>query len=156
MAHFGGRFVGTLSNPNGTAITRDFVVTNGVTVTKGDFVYYASGLITNASIATQKVIGCANETVVGDGTLTCEVIVNPDALYLVDNDNVSTTFAVTHQGTYFDLTGATGAQLVDTNTTSTTGQLVCIEYNPQIQPYESDTSMGLFAIAESAWFGRAA
>lgn len=158
MAHFGGRFVGTMSDGNNTAVTRRFPITDGVTVTAGDFVYFSSGRVTNSSIAGQKLIGCAQNTATGNtgGTVYAEVIVNPDALYLVDNDNVGTTFAATHVGTFFDLTGATGAQLADTSTTTTTGQLVCLEYNPQIRPYESDTSMGLFMIAESAFFGRAA
>ncbi len=154
---FGARYVGTLADGNqAQVLTSRFQVTNGVTITKGDFVYFASGKLTNSSIAGQKLAGVAAATVVGTGSNDCEVIVNPTALYAVDNDNDSTTFAATHVGTYFDLTGATGAQQVDTSTTTTTGQLVAVEYNPQISGLESDTSIGLFMIAESAFFGRAA
>jgi len=138
------------------AATRDFVVATGVTVTKGDFVYFdGDGEITNASIATQRLVGLADETVVGDDALTCRVIVNEDAIYLVDNDNDSTTFGAEHVGTFFDLTGATGAQLVDTSTTATTtAQLFCLEYNPQGPgDISTDTSQGLFTIAESALHG---
>ena len=71
--------------------------------------------------------------------------------YLVDNDNIGTTFGVTHPGTYFDVTGATAAQLVDTSTTGTTGQLLCLEYNPQVDPVKSDTSWGVFKIVNSVY-----
>lgn len=156
MAHFGGRYVGTLTSPNSEAVTRDFPVADGVVITGGDFVYWdGSGRVTNASIATQRLIGCAvpnNSTVTGNsgGTVDVKVIVNTDAVYLLDQDNVVTTFAATHVGTYMDLTGATGAQLADTSSTSTSGSVQVIEYNPQYSPYESDTSMSLVVIAEHA------
>lgn len=128
-----------------------FPVASGVTVTKGDFVYFdGSGRITNASIATQRLVGMALSTVTGNagGTVDAEICVDPEMRYLLDNDNVGTTFAATHVGTYFDLTGATGAQLVDTSSTSTSGSLLCLEYNPQISPVETDVSVGIFKIAE--------
>ena len=145
------RYLGTIDGKS-NALTQTLPVANGVTVTEGDFVYWASGRITSASIATQRLIGVVKETATGNagGTVEAQVIVEPTAKYLVDNDNVSTTFAVTHVGTYFDLTGATGAQLVDTDTTSTTGSLYCVEYNPQIDPVKADTSYGVFTIAEHA------
>lgn len=150
MALFGGKYVGNFTTGSADGVlTRKFKVTNGTTITKGDFVYFASGLLTNASVATQKVVGCANETVVGTGSNTCEVIVNFDAMYVMANDNLVTTFGSTHPGTFFDLIGATGAQLIDTSTTSTTGTMVCLEYNPQISPYATDTTVGLFMIAEN-------
>ena len=134
--------------------TQSFVVTSGVTITKGDFVYFASGKITNASIATQKTIGMAMETATGNagGTVKCLVCVDPTMRYLLDNDNLGTTFAATHVGTYFDLIGATGAQLVDTSTTGTTGTLLCLEYNPQVDPVRNDTSWGTFVIAEHYFY----
>jgi hypothetical protein len=49
------------------------------------------------------------------------------------------------------LIGGTGAQLVDTSTAGTTGQLVCLEYNPQIDPVKEDTSYGLFMIQENVF-----
>lgn len=130
-------------------------VASGVTVTKGDLVYFASGRITSASIGGQPLIGYCTETATGNagGTVKVLVIVDPAMRYLIDNDNVGTTFAATHVGTKFDLIGATGAQLVDTSTTSaTTGQLLCLEYNPQISPVETDTSVGIFKIAEHALY----
>lgn len=134
--------------------TQSFVVTSGVTITKGDFVYLASGELENTSVAGKKLLGVALETKTGvaDNSVECLVCVDPTMRYLVDNDNDTTTFAATHVGTYFDLTGATGAQLVDTNTTSTTGQLLCLEYNPQVDPVRSDTSWGTFVIAEHYFY----
>lgn len=130
-------------------------VANGVTVTEGDAVYFASGRITSASIGGQPLIGVVQETKTGNsgGTVEALVIVDPTMRYIVDNDNVGTTFAASHVGTKFDLIGATGAQLVDTSTTSaTTGQLLCLEYNPNIQNLGSDVSQGIFVIAEHALY----
>ena len=135
--------------------TYEFIVTSGVTITKGDFVYFdGSGRITNSSVAGKLIVGYALETVTGTaGSVKCEVVVDPEMRYLIDNDNVGTTFAATHVGTYFDLIGATGAQLVDTSSTSaSTGQLLCLEYNPQISPVETDTSVGIFKIREHAFY----
>lgn len=146
----GLNFVGTITGKK-DYVARSFPVANGVTVTKGDGVYFASGRLTSASVAGQALIGVCEETATGNagGTVKAMVNVDPDSLYVLDNDNTGTTFAASHVGTKFDLTGATGAQLADTSTTSaTTGQLLCIEYNPQISPYEADVSQGLFKIAE--------
>jgi hypothetical protein len=128
-------------------------VGNGVTITKGDFVYFSSGRITNASVAGARLVGMAEETATGNsaGTVTVLVCIDPMMRYLVDNDNVGTTFAASHVGQYFDLTGATGAQLADTSTVSaTTGQLLCLDYNPQVDPVRGDTSWGAYKIAEHA------
>lgn len=130
-------------------------VANSTTVTAGDFVYFASGRITSASVAGQPLIGQVQETATGNsaGTVKAQVIVDPTMRYIIDNDNVGTTFAATHVGTKFDLIGATGAQLVDTSSTSaTTGQMLCLEYNPQIDPNKSDVSVGVFVIAEHALY----
>ncbi len=135
--------------------TMEFVVVDTVTVTKGDFVYFSSGEITSATIAGALLVGYCTETVTGNtaNTNKAEVIVDPEMRYLLDNDNVGTTFAATHVGSYFDLIGATGAQLVDTSTTSaSTGQLLCLEYNPNISPVETDTSVGVFKIREHAFY----
>jgi len=134
----------------------EFTITDGVTITEGDAVYFdGSGRITNSSVATQRLVGVSQETATGtSGTVTAKIVVDPNMLYLIDNDNVGTTFAVTHVGDYFDLVGATGAQLVDTSSTSnTTGQLLCVEFNPQIDPVKEDTSYGKFMIAEHV-FGK--
>lgn len=139
------------SDGNTNFSTQEFPVASGVTVTKGDFVYFASGRLTSASIGGQAVIGSCLETATGDsgGTVKAKVCVDPTMRYLLDNDNLGTTFAASHVGQKFDLIGATGAQLVDSSSASaTTGQLLCLQYNPQISPVETDTSVGVFQIAE--------
>ncbi len=132
--------------------TYDFIVTSGVTITKGDFVYFASGELTNSSVGGALLVGNAMETATGvsNNSVKCKVCIDPEMRYLLDNDNDSATFAVTDVGKYFDLIGATGAQLVDTSSGSTsTGQLLCLEYNPKISPVETDTSVGVFKVRES-------
>ena len=135
--------------------TYTFPVGSGVTVTAGDFVYFSSGRIisTTVSGAGVRPIGMVLETATGNaaGTVSALVCIDDDVRFLLQNDNVGTTFAASHVGTYFNLTGATGAQLVDTSTTSATlGQLLCLEYNPQIDPVKSDTTYGVFVLVNSA------
>ena len=136
--------------------SRSMKVASGVTITKGDFVYSdGSGRITNATIGAKKLLGMSQETATGNagGTVEALICVDPMMRYLVDNDNDSTTFGPEHVGDYFDLIGATGAQLIDTSSTSnTTGQMVCMDYNPQIDPVRGDTSWGEFLIAEHAFY----
>lgn len=157
MAIYLGRDEGGTNN-----VTREYPVASGATVYDGDFVYLSAGRVTSASIAGKRLLG----TVVGGDTQnmvrtysgsatgnaggTVKVLVNieRDARYLVDGDNVGTTLAVTHEGTYFDLTGNPGAQLVDTSTTSaTSGQLVLTKFNPGIRG--TDSSWGVYRIAEN-------
>lgn len=153
MAQYGARYVGSL-NANQEQVFKTLPVANGVTVTANDFVYLTSGRISSASPAGIRLLGVAQSTVVGNSGGTNKVLVDvtPNALYAVDNDNVGTTYAAAHVGTYFDITGATGAQLADTSTTSTTGQLLAWEFNPD-SPYtagDTDDSVGIFSISESA------
>jgi hypothetical protein len=81
-------------------------------------------------------------------------LTGPRLKILMDNDNTGTTFAATHVGARFDAGGTTGAQIVDTSTvdaTSTgTGQLKCLKYNPQGYgtEFDSDTSIGLYEVVE--------
>lgn len=133
--------------------TYAFPVASGVTVTAGDFVYFASGRITSATVAGARMIGMAMETATGNagGTVSALVAIDPELRYLLQNDNIGTTFAITHVGQYFDLIGATGAQLVDTSTVSATlGTVLCLEYNPQIDPVKTDTTYGVFMLVNSA------
>jgi hypothetical protein len=134
--------------------TLELPVASGVTVTEGDGVYFSSGRITSASVTGARLVGVTQQTATGNagGSVKALVVVDPQMRYLIKNDNLVTTFAATHVGTYFDLIGATGAQLVDTSTTSaTTGQLLCLEYNPQVDPVKTDTTYGSFKIAEHAF-----
>lgn len=133
--------------------TYSFPVGNGVTVTAGDFVYLASGVLTSATVAGARPIGMVLETATGNasGSVKALVCVDNKMRYLLKNDNLGTTFASTHVGQYFDLIGATGAELVDTSTVSSTlGTLVCLEYNPQIDPVQSDATYGVFLLVNSA------
>ena len=144
-------------------VTKEYAVVSGATVYDGEFVYLdgSTGRVTSASIPGVRLLGTVVGGNSGDldraysgsatgnagGTVKVLVNIDKDALYLLKNDNVGTTFAVGHVGTYFDLIGNAGSQLVDTSTTSTTGQLVCVGYNPAIRG--TDTTYGLFKIAEA-------
>lgn len=144
-------------------VTREYAVVSGATVYEGEFVYLdgTTGRVTSASIPGVRLLGTvvgadngnldraysASATGNAGGTVKVLVNIDKDALYLLKNDNAVTTFAVTHVGTYFDLVGNPGSQLVDTSTTSTTGQLVCVGYAPLIRG--TDTTYGLFKIAEA-------
>lgn len=148
----GFQILGTVDGKT-TYATLELPVASAVTVTQGDLVYFASGRITSATIAGARCIGVAGSTATGNagGTVKVLVAVDPNLKLLAKNDNLVTTFAASHVGTYFDVIGATGAQLVDTSSTSaTTGQLICLGYNPQISPVQTDTTYGIFAIAEHA------
>lgn len=149
------RYLGTADGKTNAA-TLSLPVASGVTVTAGDFVYFASGRITSATITGDvRIIGQVQSTATGNasGTVKALVVVEPNAKFLMQNDNIGTTFAATHVGQYFDLIGATGAQLVDTSTVSaTTGVVLCLEYNPQIDPVKSSTDYGVFKIAEHAFY----
>lgn len=153
-ATISGRMIGRIDGHTNYA-SYSFPVANGVTVNPGDFVYFSSGYITNASVSGARLIGMCEQKVVGVGTQASTnfalVCIDPQMRYLLQNDNVGTTFAVTHVGQYFNLTGAAGAQLVDTSTVSATlGELLCLEYNPQIDPVKSDTTYGIFKLVNSA------
>lgn len=157
---YGLKFVGNLYGSAQPTVKSRYKVKANTTITKGDPVIIENGYL-DLCEAGEKVFGVANETVVGNAGGTSKIEVHVDRIgdmYLADNDNVSTTFAVTHPGTYFDITGDTGAVVVDTSTTTTTGQLLCLEYNPQGfgAHIDADTSIGLFAVAESQLYGRAA
>lgn len=133
--------------------TYAFPVASGVTVTAGDFVYFASGRITSATIGTARPIGMVIETATGNsaGTVAALVVIDNNLRFLLQQDNIGATFAVTDVGRYFNLTGATGAQLVDTSAVSATlGQVLCLEYNPQIDPVKTDTTYGVFMLVNSA------
>lgn len=148
----GFRILGTFDGKTNYA-TMPLPVASGVTITAGDLVYFSSGRVTSASIAGARCIGVALETATGNsgGSVKALVAIEPNLKLLAKNDNVVTTFAASHVGQYFDVTGATGAQLVDTSQVSTTtGQLLCLEYNPQIDPYKLDTTYGVFIVAEHA------
>ncbi len=131
--------------------TYSFPVASGITVTAGDFVYFASGRITSATITgDSRPVGMVQETATGNagGTVKALVVIDPDTRYLLQ---VTGTFTAALVGTYFDLTGATGVQTVlGSSNSSTTGVLICLEYNPAIDPVATDTTYGVFMLVESA------
>lgn len=141
------------------AVTKEYPVANGVTVSDGDMVYLSSGRVTNATIASAVDIlgmvqgGQSNDpsnvgatlTATGNaaGTVTVLVTVEPNAKFVMKNDNIGVTFAATHVGQFFALIGNTGAQLVDTSTVSaTSGTVQCIGFG-----YNGDLTLGLFIIS---------
>lgn len=121
----GLRYVKSLIGHNTAALER-FIVTNGETITKGDLVRLTDGYATICTGGTS-VLGVANETVVGNGVKTVEVNVDPYAVYEITADNVGTTTAQAHMGTYHDVTGTTGAVLLDSSTTGATGELLALK-----------------------------
>jgi hypothetical protein len=142
-------------------VTKEYAVADGVTVYSKEFVYLdANGRVSSESIAGVRLLGqvvggssrdldrsySASATGNAAGTVKVLVLIDPEARYLLKNDNVATTFAATHVGDYFDLVGNAGSQLVDTSTVSTTGQLVCLEFSPGIRG--TDATYGIYKIAE--------
>lgn len=116
-------------------------VTNSVTVTDGDFVKLASGAVTNASIGTGKLYGVVTGgpndnlvsrnyramTTTGNAGGTAKVLVQlvEDQIFELP---VSAALASDAEGSYYNLTGSTGAQQVDnTSKSAATGQLLCIK-----------------------------
>lgn len=146
------------------AVSRQLPVTSGVTVTDGDFVYQSGNAVTNASIAGKRLMGTVQggnagtlvrsgftNTTVGDGTDKNAVLVNveKDGRYLLKMAGTGAgSFSATDEGSYFNLTGSTGAQTADYATKSaTTGQLLLVKYNPGIRG--SDATYGIFVIAQN-------
>ncbi len=145
-----------LGNVDGksNSVTMSLPVASAVTVTAGDFVYFASGRITSATVAGARLIGQVQATATGNsgGTVKALVVVDPAAKYLVDADQDSATTTVADVGRYIDLVGATGAQFLDSSSvSSTTGQMLILEVNPQISPVASDVSFCVVKIAEHAF-----
>lgn len=149
------KYIGSASG-NTTAVTKEYPVASGVTVNDRDFVYLTSGRITSASPDGVTLLGMAigqnsaspstvSETysATGDsaGTVKMLVIVDPNAKYAMKQDNIGTTFAASHVGQTFNITGATGSQIVDTSTVTTNAQLECVSYG-----YEGDNTVGTFLI----------
>jgi hypothetical protein len=142
---YGAKVVGSLwgldrvsreFNAAGTFAAGDFVMLDGST---GEVVVATGG---------SSILGVANEAATNASTKV-SVDITPGMLVLMDNDNAVETFAATHVGEWGNFTGGTGAMQVDSDTLSSTkAQVQCLEYNPQGYGFDSDTSMGLFFVAE--------
>lgn len=161
MAEYTGRSTG-----NTNSVTREYLVTSGASVYDGEFVRLDSnGFVSSASIASGRILGTVvggpananalatehtyTNPAVGDGT-TVTVLVNieQDARYLIKCDNVTNTLRKASEGRYYNLIGSPGSQLVGgASESTTTGQLVCIKFNPGIRG--TDATYGLFQIAQA-------
>jgi hypothetical protein len=109
--------------------SKAYVVTSGVTINAGDFVYFASGYVTNTTVNGARILGMAEGTATGNatGTVTVLVCIDRNMQYLVKTAAALTITNGTNAyvGTYFDLSGATGAQIA-TYQGTTTGQLLLV------------------------------
>lgn len=152
---YGAKYVGNIFSPQVPTL-RHFLIKAAEVITKGDFLTFddTTGKV-DVAAADEPLLGIASETITGNSGGTNKVEVQPcrpGDLYLMDNDNTTETFAQTDVGEWHAITGTTGAQQIDTNAdsaapSSSAGQLVCLEYNPQGYEggiYDSDTSIGLY------------
>ena len=127
-------------------------LTAGEAIAKNDFITLLTDGQAEVTATGKGIFGIALESASAAGQKIKVRRAHPGMVVMMDNDNVSTTFASSHVGARFDITGTSGAQLVDTSTAAQdgtdAGQLFCIEFNPKGYGFDSDTSIGLFEIAE--------
>lgn len=103
--------------------SRDYIVANGVTVNVGDFVKFSSGNVTNASMTGLiRVLGMSESTVVGDGTKTATICVDPNMIFLIKGDSA---LAASNVGQYFNLANAN--TISTASASNTTGTFVCVD-----------------------------
>lgn len=121
------------------------------TIAKNDFITILTDGEAEVSATGEGIFGIALEAAT-DGNPVRVLRAHPGMVVMMDNDNVGTTFAGSHVGARFDITGTTGEQLVDTSTAAQdgtdSGQLFCIGYSPVGYGFDGDASIGLFEIAE--------
>jgi hypothetical protein len=110
--------------------SQSFVVASGVTINAGDFVYFTSGTVTNATVNGARLLGMAEGTATGTatGTVSVSVCIDRNMRYLLKS---TTSLALTngtnsYVGQYFDITGATGAETVSA-TGTTLGAFVLVQ-----------------------------
>lgn len=148
---YGARWVGNAQG--GTAPIQKFLIKASEVITKGDWLSIDATVgKADVAAADEPLLGIANETVTGNsgGTNMVEVVLAlPGTKFIMDNDNTTETFERPDVGEWHDITGATGAQQVDTNAdaaapSATAHQLLCLDYNPQGFGMDSDTSIGLY------------
>ena len=138
--------------------SKDFVVANGVTINAGDFVYFSSGTITNASVNGARLLGMAEGTGTGNatGTVRVKVCVDRNMLYLLKSTTALTVSNGTNAdiGQYFDITGATTVQTVSvTGTTLGAFLLVDVPGTATLPSsgisIPSGTTVGVFKLVNS-------
>jgi len=129
----------------------DYVVASGVTINAGDFVYFTSGTVTNATVSGARLVGMAEGTATGNatGTVTVTVCIDPNMKYLIKGASAFTSISNGTSaaiGTYYDISGATGAQSITSGGTggSTTGQFLLVAL-PGMTGYPSTGLQGLTA-----------
>ena len=130
MAIFGAKLF--KRNSNGSFYENDAIGKNSEAVTQGDLLTVASGLL-SVSGATTTVVGVAaktftyasdNQTVAKLAPLYTPIY--QDDLFLMGT-NADLTGNATNAGTYYGITGATNAQVVDVTTGVTTGASRVVE-----------------------------
>lgn len=138
-----------------------FIVKSGVTVNVGDIVYFDSGggYITAATASgATSLLGMAEQTVVGNGTLTCLVCIDPMMIYVLKAN--AALAPTTDVGQYVDLTGGAGAQLINKSggMSATTGQFLLLAVGGGTENRVNGglagintTSYGLFKLVEHAF-----
>ena len=118
--------IGTASNSTSSFVTKELPVANGVSVSDGDLVYFASGRVTNATIAGATLLGVVQGGAANDpsvvtnsngsavaatgnaaGTVTVLVIVDPSVKVLMPANAAATV------GARYNVSGASGAQTVN-------------------------------------------
>jgi hypothetical protein len=131
-------------NAAGTFAASDFVMLDGST---GEVVVATAG---------SSILGVAREAATNAST-GVQVDITPYMVVLMDNDNDAETFAATHVGEWGDFIGGTGTMQINSNTLSSSkAQLQCLAYNPKGYGFDSDTSIGLFLVAERQFSEQAA
>lgn len=128
---------------------------SNATLTDGDLVTVQSGQLELAEGA-ELIAGVIMQDATSAST-GVDVNITPGQEVIMDNNNDVLTFAATDIGNRFNITGATGAQVVNTQSreagtvTTPSNQLLTVAYNPQgyRQDLDSDTSIGLFRIAKT-------
>lgn len=141
--------IGTASNSTASFVTKEYPVANGVSVSDGDFVYWASGRVTNATIAGATVLGVVQGTNANDpsnvsqattttgnsaGTATVLVIVDPSVKVLIAQN------AAPAVGGRYNLSGSTGAQVVNVSGGAGT-QVECIAVSNK-----GNTGFGIYIV----------
>ncbi len=136
--------------------TLEYIVESGVTINEGDFVKYGGTLgVTNASMTgDSRPLGMALGTVVGDGTKTILVCVDPMMKYLIKSS--TTAFVAANRGSYFDLANA---NQISNSASSTTGAFILLYLGSDTSPLAygaglqgaNTASYGIFKLVESAF-----
>lgn len=136
--------------------TLEYIVENGVTVNEGDFVKYGGTLgVTNASMTgDSRPLGMALGTVVGDGTKTVLVCVDPMMKYLIKSS--TTAFTAANRGSYFDLANA---NQISNSASTTTGTFILLYLASDTNPLVNGVGLqganaatyGIFKLVESAF-----